>query len=101
MRVDDVEFRENLRALVSESRRLGAQPILLVWPIRWQLEHAGERELDPPTTYQLSTRELGRELDVPVLDLLERFAGTSGLYVDSVHLNAEGCRRVAEERLAM
>jgi lysophospholipase L1-like esterase len=96
-RVPDPDFRDNLRAIATESRRLGAQPIFLLWPIRWQLESQAGRELDPPTSYQLSIRAMGAELDVPVVDLLERFAGASGLYVDSVHMNAQGCHRVAEE----
>ncbi len=96
-RVPNLEFRDNLRAIAAEARRLGAQPVFLVWPIRWQLEQQAGRDLQPPTPYQIATRETGSELGVPVLDLLQCFAGQVGLYVDSVHLNDEGCRRVADE----
>ena len=97
MRVPEEEYRDNLRAIAAEARRLGAQPVFVVWPIRWQIEKPPDGELEAPTSHQLATRAAGREFGVPVVDLLERLTGQDGLYVDSVHMNEEGCRRVALE----
>jgi lysophospholipase L1-like esterase len=99
-RVPLADYVDNVESMVAQARALHARPVLVVWPIRWQLERRPDdpaRELDPPTPIQLATRELGPRLGVPVLDLLASFAGEHDLYVDSVHLNAAGCHRVADE----
>lgn len=97
-RVPATEFRDNLRAMTTESRRLGAAPVFILWPIRWQLEPKEEGgELAPLTIYQKTLQATARELSVPLLDLVEKLRGTAGLYVDSVHMNAAGNRLVARE----
>lgn len=95
VRVPDRDYRENLRAMAAQARALGAAPFFVVWPIRWQIEPAEGRDLDPATSYQVAMLEVAGELGVPVLDLVEEFRDARELFVDSVHMNEAGCRRVA------
>ena len=62
------DFRDNLRRYIEQSRKIGAQPIL-VTPVRrrlFQADGSCTTELRP---YAEATKAVGAELSVPVVDL--------------------------------
>ncbi len=105
------QFRLNLELIVEASRRIGAEPVLttqasLLWPdaspeARERITYSYQRLSHDAlvSAYQETFRiveEIGRERDVPVIDVARALAGREGLLDDHVHTTPEGSRAVAE-----
>ena len=85
------EYLGNLRALVSESRSLGARPVLLVLPCPADLEAAPLPEAI--LAYRSAMHRIGSEADVPVVDGPRWFmenGGSIGHFYDQVHPASPG-----------
>ncbi len=97
-RVSPDEYETNLDAFVAQSRQHGALPVIVIWPLRSQID-----ETEPPTEvdrvvalYQEAARGVARRTGSPLVDLTETLRGRPALYIDSVHLDPEGYGLVAE-----
>ncbi len=97
VRVPADQYAENLRSMVERCRESACQPVFLVWPIRWQVEHHDGAPYDPPTPFQIAMQEVADACDVPLLDLVRSLEGHNVGYVDSVHMDARGLKDVALE----
>jgi lysophospholipase L1-like esterase len=101
-RVGPDEYRANLGRMVQRSRARGARVYLLTRP--YVGESASElwwKTFAP--LYREATHDVGRELDVPVIDVYELFAGRARDFADESHFSEEGHRRAARligERIA-
>ncbi|MGM0552786.1 MAG: GDSL-type esterase/lipase family protein [Pseudomonadota bacterium] len=85
--------KEDLRALIEQTRRHGAQPLLIGVP-RVSALRAATGSLRDDTLY----RELASEEQVPlVADVLSGVLSDRGLRADAIHPNAPGYRRMAHE----
>jgi len=87
-------YRDQVRSVIESARRDGARVLLLTSPIRFAVGDRARLEL------HRSLNELGRELDVPVLDV-DRAFGAKPLAlrymtIDMMHPNAHGHARIAE-----
>ena len=91
-RLTDDEFVEQIRAMIRYCRRIGATPVLVVWPLRVQLTREGM------TAKQIAVVRTARIEHVPLVNLLPAFrahADTPGLIIDVVHAGPPGCSLVA------
>ena len=96
VRVPLERYEANLRELVSRTRELGAQPLLLTSPYL-------SDEADYAATHRAYNERLVRvasELDVTVIDPVPRFVAHPELFLrpetDHVHFNPDGSRIIAE-----
>jgi lysophospholipase L1-like esterase len=85
-----------LASFVARARSEGVRPVIVVSPLRFQLDPSVLDDLP-----QQRLRELGRQMDVPVFDLLpalrEAAAGKPAeLFLDHCHYSPEGHRAVAD-----
>jgi|GEM_PF-2760276 len=87
-RLDDGEFEQELTATVETARRIGAVPVLVIWPYARQI--AGE----PEEPRQGIIRRVGSKANVRVVDLAPRFRQHRGrdLFADAVHATSAGYR---------
>lgn len=102
-RVSPEDFRANLRQIVQRSQQVGAEVILMT-PT---LVSAGDaaRPLWKVADYAQITREIGRELKVPVTDTFRAFQAIQAidhrawirLMSDAIHPNMRGHKVLAEE----
>ncbi len=105
-RVSPADYEANLDTFVAESRRHGALPVIVVWPLRSQAGPDGSQsEVERVVRlYQDTARAVARRTDAPLVDLVEALRGREALFIDSVHLGPEGyglvAERVAEALLA-
>jgi lysophospholipase L1-like esterase len=124
------EYRRNLIGLVELTRRAGAEPVLLTQPHLWRAglppefeallwmggigeywDHAGSSYYTPAALasgmhrYNAVAREVGRQLDVAVVDLAARLPQDTTVFHDDVHFNVGGAQAigaaVAETVLAL
>ena len=102
-RVSPEDFRANLRHIVQHSRQIGAEVILMT-P---NFVGAGD-PIRPPAKvadYAQITRDVGRELDVPVTDTFRAFEAIQakdhrawiGMMSDAIHPNMRGHKLLAEQ----
>ena len=109
-RVPVAKYRENLREMVLESRKAGANVILCtllpIIPDPYFTRHPkqfydAEGGLEKILhRYHAAAMEVGKELRVPVIDLYNRFEKDLTLLrpaPDGVHPNATGTKAIAEE----
>jgi lysophospholipase L1-like esterase len=86
-RVSVEDYRANLRAMVAESRRMGARPILLIRPYSYDYyAHPAQ----PATAYFRATFEVGEAEKVPVIDQHRMLGCHRFLYQDHSHFNGRG-----------
>lgn len=97
VRVPLHEYRENLDALARECEELAVPLVLLSWPIRDQVQPRGDAApYADETPYQVALQEFAAARGILRVDLVAALRGSEAdLYVDSVHLNAAGCEKVA------
>lgn len=88
-------FERNLRSIVALARAHGVRPVLITQAHR-ELEHEAEGGPDFQRFNDI-TRQLGRELDVAVVDLAAALSGRSELFIDNVHWTSDGIRAVTAE----
>lgn len=107
-RVPLAEYRENLRALLAEARRLGARPVLctpnpMTRAYAYANRGAYARGADINFVlrdYAEAVRKLAREEKTPLADVYRRFERTRNwekLLPDGIHPNAEGLAMIADE----
>ena len=85
--------KEDLRALIEQTRRQGAQPLLIGVP-RVSALRAATGRLRDDDLY----RELAREEQVPLIeDVLSGVLSNRDLRTDAIHPNAAGYRHMARE----
>lgn len=87
VRVSVSEYRDNLRAMIDRSRRMGARPVLLIRPFSYDY-YADPAQ--PATAYFRATFELGEAEKVPVVDLHRMLGCHRSLYQDHSHFNGRG-----------
>ena len=102
-RVAPEDFRANLRQIVARSRQSGAEVVLMT-P---NLVSPGDKQrtLESVTAYAQITREVGRELAVPVVDTFHAFQAVQaqdhrawlGIMSDTIHPNMRGHKLLAGE----
>ncbi|MEO1088795.1 MAG: hypothetical protein AAFY88_31580, partial [Acidobacteriota bacterium] len=87
-------FERNLRSIVAVARGHGVRPVLIT-----QAHRLPEREAEDGdfVRYNDITRQLGRLLDAPVVDLAASLSGREAFFLDDVHYTSEGVRAVAAE----
>ena len=100
-------FRDNLRLFIAATREKGAYPVLLTPIARRLFDNQGKFRPGSHGVYPEAVRQVGREENVPVIDLTtetEAFLAFLGdepskaLFVwpkDNTHLKAEGAVRMA------
>lgn len=97
-RVSTAEFAANIRAIAADGRELGATCIVVVPCLPAKTLH----DTPQAAPYQQAASTVGRELGLPVCDLSEEFKSKGNEYfMDKVHLNAAGHRRMAEGVVAL
>lgn len=87
-RVSVEEYRENLRAMIDQSRRMGARPVLFTRPFAYD-EYAAGRKSSLRGYYQ-ATLDVGAAEKVSVVDLHRMMGCHWSLYQDHAHFNARG-----------
>lgn len=92
-RLTDAEFAGELRAIAAACRALGAEPVLVLWPQRGQLDQDG---ILPK---QAMVRHVAETDGIKLINLLAAFraAADPALFADGVHASAAGCARAAEQ----
>ena len=103
VRVPPEVFRANLRQIVQRSRAAGAEVILMTPNLVSDGDPA--RTLAKVAAFAQITREVGRELQVPVTDTIRAFESVQAsdrrawirLMSDAIHPNMRGHRLIAEE----
>lgn len=94
-RLTDEEFVEQIRAMIRRARSIGAKPVLVVWPLRAQLD-----EQPGLSAKQVALMRAARIEDVPLVNLVPAFrahADTPNLIIDVVHAGPPGCALAAEQ----
>jgi lysophospholipase L1-like esterase len=86
-RVSVPDYRANLRAMIAESRRMGARPVLLIRPFSYDYY---SDPAQPLAAYFKATFEVGQAEDVPVVDLHRMLGCHRFLYQDHSHFNGRG-----------
>ena len=88
-----VYFRRNIENILATAEQAGIQPVLLTFASTT----ADDERLFSTSDYNQALREhndivrrLGRELDVPVIDVAEVFPNDPGLFVDTIHMTTDG-----------
>jgi lysophospholipase L1-like esterase len=107
------DYKENLRRYIDEARAIGAKPILVTPMVRRTFDNAGriEEKQPPPNrplaSYAEAMREVGREKDVPIIDLyssskklMEKLGPETASELankkgDITHFNEKGARAMA------
>ncbi len=113
------DYRDNLKRFILESQQRGAHPILVTSIVRRRFDGNGQ-PVDTLGDYPQAAREVGMEMQVPVLDLHARtaellarygverskqlfmwvdsdlFAAVHESKHDDTHLSADGASRVCE-----
>ncbi len=86
-RLNEAEFAEELTKMISRSRRIGATPLLVVWPTDQQMRGDGEEH-----PRQRIIKTVARDTGAAVVDLAEPFRVSGGgrLFVDPVHATVRG-----------
>ena len=89
-------FERNLRSIVAIARAHGVRPLLITQANREPEHEAAGGEF---LGFNNITRQLGHELDVPVVDVGAALSGRPELFIDDVHLTSDGVRALAAELL--
>ncbi len=103
-------YEKRLRLLLKETANFGIKPIVLTQPLlfgeckdeytgvqlgtiasRFQY---GQRYWEILENYNQITRQVARELEVPLIDLACRMPKSSRYFYDSMHFNKEGAKKV-------
>ncbi len=103
-RVSFVDFYDNLNVIVNYARSEKTKPILLTSPIPALDKYYPSGRVSPMHKfhdyYNMQTRLLSRNAQIPVIDIAREFDNFNNLYdnapQDPIHFNAAGHRVVAE-----
>jgi len=91
-RLTDAEFVEQIRAIIRHCRKIGATPVVVVWPLRVQLTMAG---MTAKQRALVQAARIERTLLVNLLPEFRAHADTPGLIIDVVHAGPSGCSLAA------
>ena len=94
-RVGPAKYAENLGKIVALARRRGARVVLLTRPYIGKSSNPTWWKNFAPRYVEV-TLEVGRRLNVPVVDVHSHFSKRPGLFADESHFNAAGHRAAAE-----
>jgi lysophospholipase L1-like esterase len=93
-RVSVEEYKDNLNEIIRIAKEKQIQVVLLTRPFtgpsqneRWWKNFAPE--------YNAATRDVGKNNDVPVIDVYAEFEGKDQYFIDEAHFNEEGYRLAA------
>ncbi|MDP6978027.1 MAG: GDSL-type esterase/lipase family protein [Myxococcota bacterium] len=90
-RLNDAEYASELGQIVDHARSLGAEVILMAWPIARQMAN------DRVTRKQIVMSRVAKAKGVPFVDLIPHFRKQEApMFVDAVHANVAGNRLVAD-----
>jgi lysophospholipase L1-like esterase len=91
-RLTPTEFGDELVGIIRLCRSVGAAPILMAWPDRFQIEG-----LRPPYPHHEVIRTTAAVMDVATVDLFGLLGSNGGpaYYADVVHVNRQGARVVS------
>ena len=92
-RLTDEEFVEQIRAIIRRCRRIGATPVLAVWPLHAQLSREGM------TAKQVALVRAAQIEQAALVNLVVAFrahSDTPGLMIDVVHAGPPGCVLAAQ-----
>ncbi|HOZ47662.1 MAG TPA: GDSL-type esterase/lipase family protein [Candidatus Hydrogenedentes bacterium] len=91
-RLSPGEFLDNLIHIADWCREREVFLVLMAWPLEAEWR---EDPLAPPS-YRSLVHEAGSRTGTPVIDVLDAREGVDApMYVDTIHMNAEGCLLVA------
>lgn len=92
-RLSDEEYSRQIQDIVDVCRANSAQPVLVVWPLRSQMNRGSD------LVKQDIIRHIAREEQLEIVDLLPFFRqeGGEALFADVVHANVAGHRLVADK----
>jgi lysophospholipase L1-like esterase len=89
------DFKAHLREIVREGRAAGVRVVLLTRPyVGASTDPASWKTLAP--AYNAATIEVGRENDVPVIDVYTAFKDQPDVFDDEAHFGVKGHRLAAE-----
>ena len=94
-RVSLPEYKLNLREIVRIGCQNAVTVVLLTRPFTGQSPSPTWWKYFAPE-YNAATMEVGREMDVPTVDIFAEFAGRAQDFIDEAHLTEAGHRRLAE-----
>lgn len=98
-RVPPEEYEENLREMIRLSREAGAQPVLLLLPVVFDLPWYQLQKTPLNDEYNQVMRKVAQQESVPLADGPEWFARApmvNDIFVDSVHPGRTGALFIAE-----
>lgn len=98
-RVPPDEYEENLREMVRISRKAGAQPVLLLLPVVFDLPWYGQEKTPLNDEYNRAMRRVAEQETVTLADGPAWFARAPkvpDIFVDSVHPGRTGALFIAE-----
>ncbi len=91
------DFAADYTELIRSFQKLSSQPqVFLCVPVPAYPGGAGIDDTRIRTGVKPKVEELGRELNLPVIDLYTTFSDKKELFSDTVHPNAEGAKLLAE-----
>ena len=105
-------YEERLVALVTKSREIGIEPVLITQPALYgfgfdpltgiDLARISVRDVDGETQWAILelyngvTKQVGHQNDVHVIDLANQLPKDSAYYYDALHFTPQGAEQVAE-----
>jgi len=98
-RVSPEEYSRNLEAFAAESRRRGILPLVVAWPLKTQAaEPPADTEIERTLAlYNRRAAEAARSQGAVFVDLVAGLRGREALFIDAVHMGAQGYGVVAEQ----
>jgi lysophospholipase L1-like esterase len=101
LRVSAQEYRENLEAIADQCKARGVRLVLVAWALKSQALEALDpsRRMKACAEFRGVIRVFAQERGLPLLDLVPGVKGRQKLFIDRVHMNAEGYDFVAERLL--
>jgi lysophospholipase L1-like esterase len=91
------DFTADYRRLIETFQKLDSKPkVILCTPVPAYPENFGISDERIRTGVKPKVEELGKELELPVIDLYAAMSNKKELFPDKIHPNAEGATRMAE-----
>ncbi|MFO0984389.1 MAG: SGNH/GDSL hydrolase family protein [Planctomycetota bacterium] len=97
-RASPEQFAAQLGEIVDLVRARGAQPVLIVQPLKAQVDHDLQAQLEQQfgdTPYQAMIRSVASDKHVVLCDLVKELDHKPQVFIDNCHLKAEGCQLAA------
>ncbi|UCF32528.1 MAG: hypothetical protein JSV78_09345 [Phycisphaerales bacterium] len=90
-RLSDEEFDDQINLIIRLCERVGAKPVLVVWPVRLQMSEAIDQ------SKHVALKLIAARQRIPLVDAVSLFQAHGGvdLFADRIHANAAGCELMA------